>query len=143
MRKISGKTFKSEERIDVMIDKFEEMTIEIEMIKLARNLEYALSVQFLERLENCGKINAVEQMRLKDVIEEVYGNPRAGKTLAMMKKQLRKTKVIENIEEPFKKESKAYFVRNENNRGRYDDWIKIISSKGYVRLDSYPNFFRI
>ena len=41
MRKISGKNFKSEEKIDVMIDKFEEMTMEIKKIKLAENLKYA------------------------------------------------------------------------------------------------------
>ena len=51
-------------------------------------------------------------------------------------------KVVENRDELFKKESKAYFIRGENNRSRYDDWRKDISSKGYVRSDSYPNFFR-
>ena len=71
MRKISGNSFRTEEKIDVMIDKFEEMATEIEKIKLAKNLRYALSLQFLERLENCGKINAVECMRLRDVIEDV------------------------------------------------------------------------
>ena len=90
MRKISGKSFKSEEKIDVMIDKFEDMTMEVEKIKLAENLEYALILQFLERLENLGKINAIEWMRLKDVIEDVNRNPKAGKTLEMMKKELRK-----------------------------------------------------
>ena len=49
MRKISEKNFKSEEKIDVMIDKFEEMTMDIEKIKLAENLRYALILQFLER----------------------------------------------------------------------------------------------
>ena len=39
-----------------MIDRFEEMVTEIERIKLAENLKYAMSLQFLERLENCGKI---------------------------------------------------------------------------------------
>ena len=48
MRKISGKSFKSEEKIDVMIDKFEELVTEVEKIKLAENLRYATSLQFLE-----------------------------------------------------------------------------------------------
>ena len=60
----------------------------------------------------------------------------------MMKKELRKMKVVENKEEPFKKENRTYFVRDENNRSRYDDWRKDLSSRGYVRSDSYPNFFR-
>ena len=71
LRKISGNNLKTEEKIDVMIDKFEEMVIEIENIKLAENLRYATSLQFLERLEKCGKIDAVERMKLKDVIESV------------------------------------------------------------------------
>ena len=101
-----------------MIDKFEEMATEIEKIKLAENLRYAISLQFLERLESFGKINAVERMRLKDVIEDVNGNPKVGDTLEMMKKELRKMKVIEKRDEPFKKKSKAYFIRKKNNRSR-------------------------
>ena len=72
-------------------------------------------------------------MRLKDVIEDVNGNTKARDSLEMMQKELRKMKVIENRDEPFKKESKAYFVRDENNRSRYDDWRKDMRSKGYVR----------
>ena len=66
---------KTEEKINVMIDKFENMATKIEKIKLAENLRYAKSLQFLERLENCGKINVVECMRLRDVVEDVNGNP--------------------------------------------------------------------
>ena len=87
MKKISGNGFKSEDKIDVMIDRFEEMITETENIRLAENLRYAMSLQFLERLENCGKINAVERMKLKDEIEDVNGNPRAGDTLELMKKE--------------------------------------------------------
>ena len=38
-----------EQKIDVIIDKFKEMAMEIEKIKLAENLRYALSLQILER----------------------------------------------------------------------------------------------
>ena len=55
MKKISGDGFKTEDKIDVMIDKFEEMVIESENINLAENLRYTMSLQFLERLENCGR----------------------------------------------------------------------------------------
>ena len=118
------------------------MATEIEKIKLAENLRYAISLQFFKRLENCWKINAVEHMRLKDVIEDVNGNPKAGDILEMMKKDLRKMKVVENTEELFKKEGRSYCVRDENNRSRYDDWRSDLTLRGYVRSDSYPNFFR-
>ena len=81
-------------------------------------------------------------MRLRDVIEDVNVNPKAGDTLEMMKKELRKMKVVENREELFKKESKTYFVRDENNRSRYNDWRRDLNARGYVRSDSHPNFFR-
>ena len=55
----------------------------------------AISLQFLERLENCVKITAVESMKLRDVIEDVNGNPRLGDSIEMMKKELRKMKVVE------------------------------------------------
>ena len=64
MRRISVNNFKTEEKINVMIDKFEEMVTEIEIIRLEENL-----------------INAVKRMRLKDVIEDVNGNPKVGDTL--------------------------------------------------------------
>ena len=51
MRKISGNNFRTEEMIDVMINQFKEMAIEVEKINLAENLRYALSLQFLEILE--------------------------------------------------------------------------------------------
>ena len=53
MRKIRGNCFRTEDKIDVKIDKFEEMVVEIDKIRLAENLKYAMSLQFLERLENC------------------------------------------------------------------------------------------
>ena len=48
-------------------------------------------------------------MKLKDVIEDVNGNPKAGDTMELMKKELRKIKVVENCEEPFKKENTTFF----------------------------------
>ena len=49
-------------------------------------------------------------------------------------------KVVENHEEPFKKENTTYYVcNNENNRSRMDNW----KVKGFVRSDSNPRFFRM
>ena len=72
-------------------------------IKLAENLDFAMGLQFLERLEKSGKVNAVEKKILRDVLEDVDGNPKEGETIELMKKELRKMKVAENREEPFKK----------------------------------------
>ena len=105
MRMISGSNFKSEEKIEMKIDKFEEMVTKVDRIGLVNNFRYAMSLQFLERLEKCGDINAVERMKLKDVIEDVDGNPKEGNTFEMMKKVLKKMKVDENHEEPFIKEN--------------------------------------
>ena len=129
MRKISGEGFKSDESVDKMIDRFGDMIVELKKIKLAENLDYAMRLQFLERLEKSGKVNAVESKILRDIMEDADGNPRAGDTLELMKKELKRMKVAENREEPFKKgietnyvDEDVYFVRNGgDNRSRRDN----------------------
>ena len=129
MRKISCEGFKSDEKVDKMIDRSGNMILEIKKIKLAENLDYAMGLQFLERLEKSGKVNAVEKNILRDILEDVDGNPKEGEMLELMKKELRKMKVAENREEPFKKkesttyyqEDTTYYVRNtDDNRSRRD-----------------------
>ena len=67
--------------------------------------------------------------------------------LELMTKELRKMKVAENREEPFKKkesttyyqEDTTYYVWNTDDyRSRRDKW----KPKSYVRSDSRPGFFR-
>ena len=126
MRKISGEGFKSDENVDKMIDRFGDMITEMKKIKLAENLDYAMGLQYLERLEKSGKVNAVEKNILRDVLEDVDGSPKEGETIELMKKELRKMKVAENREEPFKKnidtyhqEDATYYVWNtDDNRSR-------------------------
>ena len=50
----------------------------MKMIKLAENLDYAMGLQFLERLEKSSKVNAVEKNILRDILEDVNGNPKKG-----------------------------------------------------------------
>ena len=55
MKIISG--FRTDKKVDVLIDNFEEMVMEAKTLRLARRLKYALSSQFVDRLEESGKIN--------------------------------------------------------------------------------------
>ena len=75
----------------------------------------------------------MEMMRFIDILEDVNGNPKNGDIFELMKKELRKMKVAENREEPFKKENTTFYLQNtEDNRSRMDNWRK---SKGFVRSD--------
>ena len=133
MKKISG--FRIEDNVDVLIDRFEEMVTETETLKLAERLKYALSLQFIERLEDSGKINSGERIRLKDLLEDVDGNPKAGDTMEDMKKELKRLKVAENREEPFMKETKTYYTRTEESRSHYNNWKNNLKSDGYKRSE--------
>ena len=128
MNKISN--FKTDENVDKLIDRFEEMVTETDKLKLATNLRYALSLQFVERLEKDGKINSGEKLRLRDVIEDYAGEPRVGDVTQYLKKELRKIKVIENREEPFSgKDYKTLYVRNNDNHSRFNNWKNSRESK--------------
>ena len=76
-----------------MIDGFGDINLEMKKIRLAENLDYAIGLHFLERLDKRGKVNAVEKKILRDILEDVDGNPKQGDTLEMMKKELKKMKV--------------------------------------------------
>ena len=131
MKKVSG--FCVEDKVDVLIDRFEEMVTEMENLKLAKRIKHALSLQFIERLEDGGKINSGERIRLKDLLEDVDGNPKAGDTMEDMKKELKRLKVTENREEPFKKETQTYYTRDEDSRSRYNNWKNSLEKNGYKR----------
>ena len=144
MRKVSGEVFKSDESVDKMMDRFGDMIVEMKKINLANNLDYAMGLQFLERLEKSGKVNTVEKKMLRDILEDADGNPKEGETLELMKKELKRMKVAENREEPFKKDivtnyvdEDTYYVQNaDDNRSRRDNWM----GERYVRSDSKPRY---
>ena len=92
-------------------------------------------------MENSGKINAVEKNILWDILEDVDGNPKVGETVELMKKELRKMKVVENRQKHFKKEEKAFYVKDDN-RARIDKWRNDMQEKGFVRSESNPRYFR-
>ena len=45
-----------------------------------------MGLQFLERLEKSGKVNTPEKKMIRDILEDADGNPRAGDTLELMKR---------------------------------------------------------
>ena len=68
MKKISGERWKDDDKVEKMVEGFERTMVDIDKIKLAENLKYAMGLQFLERLEKSGKINNMEKMKLKELI---------------------------------------------------------------------------
>jgi hypothetical protein len=57
MKKISN--FKMHENVKTLLDRFEELKMEVDKEKLGENLKCALLSQFVDRLEKENKINAV------------------------------------------------------------------------------------
>ena len=62
--------------MDLLIDRFEEMVTEIDAVRLVDRLRYALSAQFVDRLEESGKINSNDKLRMKDILKYEDDNPR-------------------------------------------------------------------
>ena len=85
----------------------------------------------MDRLEENGKINTMEKLRLKDILEDQDGKPKGGDTTEQMKKELKRLKIVDNREEPFAKETITNYVRNEDERSRYDGWRKKLRSEGF------------
>ena len=66
---------------------------------------------------------------LRDILEDADGKPKEGDILNMLKKELKRMKVAENRDEPFKKgiatnylDEDTYYVWNaDDNRSRRDN----------------------
>ena len=59
-------------------------------------MKYALELQFLDRPEVSRKVNGEEKVWLLDLLENNDGNPKDGKLLDSIKKELRILKVAVN-----------------------------------------------
>ena len=68
--------FKTEGGIENITDRFGKMMAEVRKLDLAANLNFAMTLQFMDRLEKNGKISSDERMRLKDEIETKEGKPK-------------------------------------------------------------------
>ena len=111
MRKIS--CFKMDDNVETLRYRFDEIIMEVDKEKLVENLKYALSSQFVDRLEKENKINTGEKLRLKDVMEDDDGKLRIGNIPEYVKKEFIQMKVAENREDIFiTREYKTNYVGN-------------------------------
>ena len=83
---------------------------------------------------------------LRDILEDADGKPKQSDILNLLMKELKRIKVAENRDEPFKKgiatnylAEDTYYVWNaKDNRSRRDNW----KQTRYVRSDSKPGYLR-
>merc|ERR1712090_113283 len=141
MKKIC--TFKMSGNVDSLIDNFEEMILEMSSLDMSTpRMEYAVTAQFVDRLEESGKINATEKLRLKDILEEPDGKPKRGDTTELMKRELKRLRVAENREEPFSNRDTITNYVKTDNRSRHDNWRGQNQSSGFMRSESRPGYYR-
>jgi len=112
---------------------------ETKKVDLATNLEYALTLQFMDRLEKERKISSDERMRSKDEIETKEGKSKVKNSAERVQKELRRMKVINNREKVFDKTIETHYVRDNS---RYGKWKSQMERNGYKRSDSRRGFWR-
>ena len=141
-KRMSGEGWKNDDSIEKMVEGFDRMIIDIEKLKMAENLRYAMGLQFLDRLEKSGKVNQMEKMKLKEIIEDEDGNPkpRQEETVERMKKELKRMRSEDFKKQPEKASStETYYVQNDRNyRSRRENW----NQSRYVRSESRPGYMR-
>ena len=86
--------FKTEGGIENTTDRFGKMIAEKKKIDLKDNLNFAMTLQFMERLEKNRKISSDERMRLKDEIETKKGNPKVADSTEIVQKELERMKIV-------------------------------------------------
>ena len=94
--------FNMEGGIEAMTDKFEKMMAEVMKLDLANNLDFAMTLQFMERLEKSLKISSNEKMRLKDEIETKDRKPKVADHAERVQKDLKRRKIVNNRESLWK-----------------------------------------
>ena len=131
--------FKVDGGIENITDRFGRMMAEVKKVDLAANLNYAMTLQFMDRLEKEGKISSDERMRLKDEIETKEGKSKVRDSAERVQKELRRMKVINNRENVFDKPVDTHFVRDNS---RYGKWKSQMENNGYRRSDSRKGYWR-
>ena len=102
--------FKTDGGIENVTDKFGKLMAEVKKIDLAANLDYAMMLQFMDRLEKNGKISSDERVRLKDEIETKEGKSKVRDSADRVQKELKRMKVLNNRENVFDKPVDTHFV---------------------------------
>ena len=69
---------------------------EVDMLDLVQNLNYALTLQFVDKLEKDGKINKKERYIRKDEMETKKGRPKGKNVVENVKKEFRRMQVFNN-----------------------------------------------
>ena len=104
--------FKTEEGIENTTDKFGKMMSEVKKLYSAANLNFAMTLQFIERLEKNGKISSDEGLRQKDTIKMADGKPKYGDSAEIVQKELKRIKIVNNRENIWDvKLTDTHFVR--------------------------------
>ena len=131
--------FKADGGIEKITNKFGRMMAEVKKIDLTANLDYAMTLQFMDRLEKNGKISIDERMRLKDEIETKEGKSKVRDSAERVQKELRRIKVVNNRENVFDKPVDTHFVRDNS---RYGKWKSHMEKNGYKWSNSRNSFWR-
>ena len=90
--------FKTEGGIENTVDRFGKMMAEVRKLDLAANLNFAMTLQFMDRLEKNGKLSSDEKMRLKDEIETKEGRPKYTDSDERVQKEIKRMKIVNNRE---------------------------------------------
>ena len=131
--------FKTDGNIEETTDKFGKMVIEANKIDLAANLNFAMTLQFINRLEKAGKLSSDEKMRLKDEIETKEGKPKYSDSADRIQKEIKRMKVENNRENIWEtKMTDTHFVRE----SRYGNWKNRMENSGYRRSGSRNGYWR-
>merc|ERR1712002_653612 len=133
--------FKTEGGIENTTDRFGKMMAEVKKLYLATNLNFALTLQFMDRLEKNGKLSSDEKMRLKDEIETKEGTPKYIDSDERVQKELRRMKIVNNRENIWDvKLTDTHFVRERESR--YGNWKNKMEKNGYRRSDSRKGYWK-
>lgn len=81
--------FKTEGGIENTADRSGKMMAEVRKLDLAANLNFAMTLQFMDRLEKNGKLSSDEKMRLMNEIETKEGKPKYADSDEIVQKELK------------------------------------------------------
>ena len=85
---------------------------EVRKLHLAVNLNFAMMLQFMERLEKNGKISSDERIRLKDEIETKEGKTKVADSAEIVQNELKRMKMVNSRENIWDvKLTDTHFVR--------------------------------